>query len=274
MTIAIKQSDAAATSDASFYQHGTESRIQTAETLERKRSFIRNSTSLILVTSLHVFSGGLLIYQWTTSAPVPAPEPVVLVDMEPLPPAPIVPAPEPAASRPSPAPSIARTVSTPQIITPPAVDIERIEVPSFASTPVVSYAQSDELETSPPPLPSTEPTGRPTFEGLLLARIEQFKRYPEEAQSRNEEGVVHLRFRMNRDGRVLDSSVVRGSGRRSLDREALATLRRAEPLPRIPDDRPAIMEVTVPIEFFLRRQDKQLAEARAQMRSATKPPIN
>jgi len=47
---------------------------------------------------------------------------------------------------------------------------------------------------------------------------------------------------MNREGRVLSASIARGSGYVALDREALATLRRAEPLPRIPPDRP--------VEFF------------------------
>lgn len=56
--------------------------------------------------------------------------------------------------------------------------------------------------------------------------------------------------------------MVRGSGCPFLDREALATLRRAQPLPHIPDDRPEILEVAVPIEFFLKHADARHSERR------------
>lgn len=61
-----------------------------------------------------------------------------------------------------------------------------------------------------------------------------------------------MKFRMNRAGRVLSASIARGSGYAALDREALATLRRAEPLPKIPPDKPDEVELSVPVEFFMR----------------------
>ena len=59
---------------------------------------------------------------------------------------------------------------------------------------------------------------------------------------------------MDRSGRVLSSRIDRSSGRPLLDREALAMLDRAQPLPPPPDDVPgATLELVTPVEFFLPR---------------------
>lgn len=93
-----------------------------------------------------------------------------------------------------------------------------------------------------------------TWESLLLAHLEKYRRYPASARARREQGVVHVGFRMDRQGRVLYSSVLRSSGSAILDRAALDTLRRAQPLPAIPDDRPDSLELSVPVEFFVVRR--------------------
>lgn len=95
-----------------------------------------------------------------------------------------------------------------------------------------------------------------SFEGLLLARIEEMRRYPASALSRRQQGVVQLLFRMNREGEVLSARVTGGSGFAVLDSAALQMLRRAEPLPRIPPERPDEIEVAVPIEFSLKQQER------------------
>ena len=61
----------------------------------------------------------------------------------------------------------------------------------------------------------------------IVALLERNKRYPESAQSRRQEGVAQIFFSLDRQGRVIDSRVVRSSGASALDEEALALLRRA-----------------------------------------------
>ncbi|WP_239509389.1 energy transducer TonB family protein [Stenotrophomonas maltophilia] len=51
---------------------------------------------------------------------------------------------------------------------------------------------------------------------------------------------------------MLEVALIRSSGIPELDRAALATIRRAQPLPAIPDDRPDPLDLSVPVEFFLR----------------------
>ncbi|MAM75881.1 MAG: ferric siderophore ABC transporter substrate-binding protein [Tistrella sp.] len=107
-------------------------------------------------------------------------------------------------------------------------------------------------KTAPaPPAPQVSSNAPDTWEGRVLARLEKFRRYPGAARSARQQGVVYIRFRMNRDGHVLSSSLVRSSGFPALDQAALETLRRADPLPKIPADRPDEIELSVPVEFYI-----------------------
>jgi protein TonB len=103
-----------------------------------------------------------------------------------------------------------------------------------------------------PPAPQATSNAPDSWEGRVLARLEKFRRYPGAARSARQQGVAYIRFRINRDGRVLSSALVRSSGYPALDQAALETLRRADPLPRVPADRPDEIELSVPVEFFIR----------------------
>jgi protein TonB len=97
------------------------------------------------------------------------------------------------------------------------------------------------------------PDALTAFERMLSAHLERQKRYPRTAQIRGEEGEVQLRFVMERSGKVLEAHLERGSGHRDLDAEALALLRRAEPLPPFPPElAEGVHEWLVPIRFRLR----------------------
>lgn len=92
---------------------------------------------------------------------------------------------------------------------------------------------------------------RPNWEGAILAHLERFRRYPARARAARQQGTVTVRFRMNRAGMVLSSTIVKKSGSLDLDQAALDTLQRAQPLPAIPDDKPDEVELTIPVEFRL-----------------------
>jgi len=92
-----------------------------------------------------------------------------------------------------------------------------------------------------------------SWETSLVKHLEQYKRYPGDAQSRGEEGVVMLSFSVDRSGHVLARQVVKSSGFPDLDQEVIAMIARAEPLPPFPADMPdAKLDLTVPIRFSLR----------------------
>jgi protein TonB len=93
-----------------------------------------------------------------------------------------------------------------------------------------------------------------TWQGLLLARLQQAKRYPLSAQARRQQGVVLLQFTMDRDGKVLTAGIEKSSGYDLLDQEALALIQRVQPLPKPPAEVAGDpIALVVPIEFFIRK---------------------
>jgi protein TonB len=93
----------------------------------------------------------------------------------------------------------------------------------------------------------------PTWKIQVAALLERNKRYPAQAQSRREQGVVQLAFSLDRHGMVVASRVAASSGSAALDEEAIALIRRAQPFPPPPPELAgAQVDLTVPIRFNLR----------------------
>lgn len=136
------------------------------------------------------------------------------------------------------------------VVPPPTPPRLLTDVPA----PLQQQASVAAAPPSPPlpPGPSETLPGRDSWEGRVMARLERFRRYPHAARARRIEGVVQVRVTLARDGRLLALSVEQSSGQPSLDQAALDTFRRAEPLPPVPDERPAPVELSFPVEFFIR----------------------
>jgi protein TonB len=95
-------------------------------------------------------------------------------------------------------------------------------------------------------------TAEANWQGMLLAHLEKFKRYPKSAQRRNQQGAPQLRVKMDRNGYVLSFSLERSSGHESLDDEVLALAERAAPLPALPPEMTqSTIEIVVPVNFNL-----------------------
>src|SRR5258708_2525414 len=126
--------------------------------------------------------------------------------------------------------------------------------PSEAAAPQAAPQEAPRT-AAPAPGASTEPPSRslPTWKGLLLGHLERYKRYPAEAQRAHQEGIVYVRFTMDRQGRVLAARIEKSANVASLDQEGLDLLQRAQPLPALPADQPGeTLELIVPIQFFLK----------------------
>jgi protein TonB len=200
-----------------------------------------------------------------------------------LPAAPVAPVEEKIAPKPSPQQdrqqghanpeTTERKLKVQSIGAPPAIDIA-MPFPSMITSqstqamlseplgrPAVSLRKGksstthESSEAAAPPSTSA-PEGalagaKATWEGEVLARLGKFRRYPQSSRLRHEEGTVYLKFALSREGRILASAIEHSSGSVSLDKEALATLYRAQPLPAIPPHMPNELELSLPIEFFL-----------------------
>ncbi|WP_313438335.1 energy transducer TonB [Novosphingobium sp.] len=199
-----------------------------------------------------------LLFTWQVVRPSlsPSPRPLV-VEFQPL-----AAPPDPVRELPPGPVQVERQDHKPQ----PVRDIPppQIVLGQTPATPPVT-PKSPDLADPGPPVPQTTapksiaaPTAdrlsseaHPDWEASVLAHLERFRRYPSRARAMRQQGVVYVRFRMDRSGAVLSSGIVRKSGFFTLDQAALDTLHRAQPLPTIPPGRPDIVEFTMPIQFKL-----------------------
>ena len=116
------------------------------------------------------------------------------------------------------------------------------------------------VEEEHPPAPRTTarveggaPRVAPSWQADLVRHLQQYKRYPEGAQAKHEQGVVLLGFSVDRNGRVLARRVVQSSGHADLDQEVMEMVMRAQPLPAFPPSMTQTeLALTVPIRFSLR----------------------
>jgi protein TonB len=224
-----------------------------------------------------------------TSEPEGAAEsPAVIVDLAPIPVAPssqldLAPGPEMVEAQPTPKPP---PQTKPEVVEP----IPKIEAPAEVTLPLpepkaaeeTPEAEPDTQKSDTPRVDQNAPAPRTTaaprseqqtaakpaapspggtasraalasWRDLVVARLQQAKRYPSSAEQRHEQGVVTLSFSVDRNGRVLSRSIARSSGSSSLDQEVLAMIQRAQPLPAFPPAMTqAAIHLTVPIRFSLR----------------------
>jgi len=97
------------------------------------------------------------------------------------------------------------------------------------------------------------PGAKRDYFALLSAWLERHKQYPSRAQRRGQEGTVYLRFVVDREGKVLSYRIERTSGHDLLDREVEKMIRRAAPLPAMPNQlAQSRLELVVPVSFYMR----------------------
>lgn len=236
----------------------------------RKRLWCAAAATIL---ALHCGAALALIWRADQETPPPSvPAAAMMIDLEPLPPAPppqsrpqaepprvepekldlkpvekaeaVLPKPQP---KPKPRPQ-------PKVEIPPEPKPQPTAKPEENTQPQVTPAAAQKADAPTPAAPPAPPSNAvPTWQGALRAHLEKHKRYPSSAQARRQEGVVYVRFAMNREGMVLWSKLERGSGTARLDDEAVELVSRAQPLPPPPADVPGdAVEIVAPVQFFLR----------------------
>jgi protein TonB len=124
---------------------------------------------------------------------------------------------------------------------------------SLASAPSTAERKAERAAAPMPGASARDSNALPNWTSQLVARLERYKRYPSEALSRGEHGVVRLAFSVDRNGGVHLARILRSSGSRLLDRETLSLVARAAPLPPPPAELPgAQIAIVVPIRYNIR----------------------
>jgi periplasmic protein TonB len=163
-------------------------------------------------------------------------------DPDPIKPPDVTPAPNPEVALPPPEP--------PKEHAEERVKVEPQEQAAVPTAPPTAVAPAPQ-----PAAPAPGEVARPTsaavasWQRSLVAYLERHKRFPPEAG--HEQRVVMLGFTIDRAGHVLTSRIVRSSGSAVLDRETLAMIKRAEPLPRPPGDlRDDQLSFQIPVKYY------------------------
>jgi protein TonB len=199
-------------------------------------------------------------------APLPA-----LTPPQPAPPEPVI-EPQPqqqAESEPMP-PTPPPEIEMPKVESSPALQppVALPQKPPLRPKPKpVEKPAATKLEQQPPPAaapPVAAPPAtalpavnngavRASWQAQLAGWLERYKRYPRLAQEQRQEGIVYLRFTIDRQGRVISAQIEKGSGFSLLDEEVTALIQRAQPLPAPPPEVPgAQIVLTLPVQFALR----------------------
>lgn len=89
-----------------------------------------------------------------------------------------------------------------------------------------------------------------SYRSRLVAHLARFKRWPSGAEARGERGKALVNFTLTRDGRVRGARLTKSTGFASLDQEAMAWIRRAQPMPPFPAEiRASSMNFTAPLSW-------------------------
>lgn len=141
-------------------------------------------------------------------------------------------APAPVAAAPA-SVAFAPAAPAPAVAAPLAAAQAAVAAPSVGDDPRAAKAQA-------------------TYYQQLMAWLARRKDYPAEARQARQQGVVIVRFTIDRAGNVSAEAVKRSSGYAALDAATLALLRRASPVPALPAAmKRDSLTVALPIEYSL-----------------------
>ena len=224
-----------------------------------------------LALAAHVAVGALAL-AWVRPTEAPPPEPVVLVELPPET------APAPSAAAPQPTAQPQPDYAPPQTLTPP-IELPPVRAPLPANpvtlppppppaparaanpapvpAPVVSVAApaaaSAASASADPGADARAKRQEADYFSLVSAHLNRRKIYPPEARQARQQGVVTVRFTVDRSGGVSGVAIKRSSGHDLLDRATLDLLQRVAPLPRMPASmRRDSVTLSLPIDYSLR----------------------
>ncbi|HEY6022756.1 MAG TPA: energy transducer TonB [Pseudolabrys sp.] len=243
-------------------------------TVRRRPDLLRWGACIAAALFIHIAGAVALLARWNEPADVVASAPVIMIELAPVPVAPDVTPPElpPGPRQPEarPEPELPKAVEKAEIVPErakeaelPATQPKQSEKPqekktrqkqaSLASAPSTAERRAERVSAPTSGSASHNSEAVPNWKSALVARLERYKRYPPEAQSRGEYGVAQLAFSVDRSGAVHHAHVVRSSGSTVLDRETVALAERASPMPPPPAEiTGAQIPITVPIRYNVR----------------------
>jgi len=219
---------------------------------------------LALALGIHA-AGAAVLLGWGEDRDLVANAPLIMIELAALPVAPditpteIPPGPQQTQTQPEPAQQkpVEPQAELRLAVMPPPKQVEKpVEKKlrqKHASAPSTAENKAERAAAPMPGASAHNPDALPNWKSQLVARLERYKQYPSQAQSRGEQGVAQLAFNVDRSGGVHHFRIVRSSGSSLLDEATLALVERAAPLPPPPPEiSGAQIAIVVPIRYNMR----------------------
>lgn len=131
-------------------------------------------------------------------------------------------------------------------------DPQERQLATALKTAELGQDRSSDSAKMPPNSDDANSTAFTNWQRNVVDILTRNKKYPADAQSRHEEGLVVVHFTLDRGGNLIDSRVSRSSGSVALDEAALAVIRISQPFPPLPETyRKSDVNLTVPMRFRL-----------------------
>lgn len=123
-------------------------------------------------------------------------------------------------------------------------------VPETTAPPPMEGERGEKAAAPAPGLSEKDKKVIASWQKQVVVHLHGHKRYPPQARRKRIEGEVVVKFKIDRSGRVVASSLVSGSGAEILDDAAIDILERASPLPEPPSQLSGNeFELTLPIRY-------------------------
>jgi protein TonB len=231
----------------------------------------RWSACFALALAFHAGGAAALLARWQHEPDAVASAPLILVELAPVAVAPqampieVAPGPQqnqterrqietlPVEDKAEPVPEAKLAILPPLKPPEPPKEKKPQQAARLTTAPSPAERRAERAAAPAPGANSRNAFALPNWKSQLVAQLERNKRYPAEAQARGDSGVALLSFSIDRNGGVHRARITRSSGSALLDRETLALVERARPLPPPPAEVPgASIPVTVPIRYNIR----------------------
>ncbi len=235
---------------------------------------LRWGACFVFAFGLHAAGAAVLLAHHGEDTDLVANAPVIMIELAPVPVAPEttpteVPPDTVASKEAEPEPEPPKPIEKIEMPPAPNAEIEAVPPPkppekkavekpkqkhaSINRAPSTAEQKAERAAAPAPGASSHNPNAMPSWKSELVARLERYKRYPPEAQSRGEQGVAQLAFSIDRKGGVHHARIVRSSGSSLLDAATLSLADRAAPLPPPPVEiAGAEISIVVPIRYNIR----------------------
>lgn len=126
-------------------------------------------------------------------------------------------------------------------------------VAETTAPPPIAAASGEQLASPEAGLSEDDKRAIARWQKRVVVHLNKFKKFPLEARRRHIQGEVQLRFRIDRNGRILASSVAGGDHKKLLDDAALQILAICGALPSPPRQISGeAIELTIPIRYKIR----------------------